>query len=90
MTIVHNITNHEFAYFTDEQVKVGELTYRYINTHCIDAFHTQVDNAFQGKGIAGELYNALIEFARLQHLKIKPSCVYIEKRMMRSHPELMS
>lgn len=53
-------------------------------------YSTRVDDAFQGKGIAGELYNALIAFAQEKGLKIKPSCSYIEVKMQRSHRDLIA
>lgn len=64
------------------------MVYRYLSAHKIDAFHTKVDLALLGKGIAGELYNALIAFAQQQKLTIRPSCSYIEMRMRRSHSNL--
>lgn len=87
--INHNLDNFEFEYITETGVKAGKLRYRYIKDNMIDAYTTKVDEAFQGKGIAGELYNALIAFAQENNLKIKPSCSYIDVKMQRSHRELI-
>lgn len=89
MQIIHNAEQGEFGYFEDE-VKMGKLRYRYIKDNVIDVFSTKVDEAFQGKGIAGQLYLAIIEFAKENQLKIKPSCSYIDVKMQRTHPELMA
>lgn len=89
MQIIHNAEQGEFGYFEDE-VKMGKLRYRYIKADVIDVFSTKVDEAFQGKGIAGQLYLAVIEFAKENQLKIKPSCSYIDVKMQRSHPELIA
>lgn len=88
MPIIHENTAQQFHFITDNQFIAGKLAYRYLSDNHIDVFSTRVDNAFQGQGIAGELYNALIEFAVQQQLKITPSCSYIATKMARSHPEL--
>lgn len=62
--INHNLADFVFEYFTENNLKAGTLRYRYIKENVIDAYSTRVDDAFQGKGIAGELYNALIAFAQ--------------------------
>lgn len=90
MAIIHDQAQQQFIYVTDEQVQAGKLAYRYVSEHKIDVYTTRVAEAFQGKGIAGELYQAVIAFAVEQNLKIKPSCSYIEKRMERANPELMA
>lgn len=88
--INHNLDDFVFEYVDENGVKAGKLRYRYTKENVIDAYSTRVDEAFQGKGIAGELYNALIVFAQENELKIKPSCSYIEVKMQRSHQDLMA
>lgn len=90
MSVIHFPEQQQFIYVTENNEKAGRLAYRIINESKIDAYTTKVEEAFQGKGIAAALYNALIEFAQQQQLKIKPSCHYIEKKMERSHPELIA
>lgn len=89
MPIIHQQDTQQFIYLTDNNIQAGRLAYRFLSEQKIDAYTTRVADEFQGKGIAGELYKALIEFAVAENLKIKPSCSYIEKRMERAHPELM-
>lgn len=88
--IKHDLEHFEFSYLSEEGIKVATLRYRYINDNVIDAYTTKVDGAFQGKGIAGELYAALISFAQEKELKIKPSCSYIEVNMQRKHKGLIA
>lgn len=88
--ITHNPDEGEFAYFAEQGEKAGKLRYRYIKAGVIDAYTTKVNEAYQGKGIAGELYAALIAFAQAQGLKIKPSCSYIEVKMRKSHSGLIA
>lgn len=89
MQIIHNAEQGEFGYFENE-VKMGKLRYCYIKDDVIDVFSTKVDEAFQGKGIAGQLYLAVIEFAKEHQLKIKPSCSYIDVKMQRNNPDLIA
>lgn len=90
MPVIHQPNEQQFIYLTEEGIQAGRLAYRYLSEQKIDAYTTRVAEAFQGKGIAGELYQALIEFVIANRLKIKPSCSYIEKRMERANPELMA
>lgn len=89
MPVIHQAEQQQFIYFTEENIQAGRLAYRYLSAQHIDVYTTRVADEFQGKGIAGELYNALIAFAQAENLKIKPSCSYIEKRMARSHSDLI-
>lgn len=59
---------------------VGILTYSYIDNETILADHTYITPQFRSKGIAGELFNFLIDFAQENNLKIKSTCSYISKK----------
>ena len=89
MPIIHNEEQGEGSYL-EGKVKMGKLRYRYIKDDVIDVFTPKVDEAFQGKGIAGKLYSAVIEFAKQNRLKIKPSCSYIDIKMQRNDPDLIA
>lgn len=89
MTIIHNSELGKFSYLDEDNQEIGKLFYRQIDERKIDAFSTQVAPQAQGKGVAGELYKALIAFAQEHHLKIKPSCSYIAVKMQREQSELM-
>ncbi|WGE32698.1 N-acetyltransferase [Actinobacillus genomosp. 2] len=90
MQIIHDKENFEIAYIDQNHQKMGRLRYRYLSDSVIDVFTTKVDPEFQGKGIAGELYKAVIAFAEQNHLKIKPSCSYIDVKMQRTHKDLIA
>jgi predicted GNAT family acetyltransferase len=45
-----------------------------------------VPEAIGGRGIAGKLVQAAVDFAQAQGLKIDPQCAYAEA-WMRRHPE---
>jgi uncharacterized protein len=48
--------------------------------------HTGVPAALRGRGIAAQLVQAALEFARGKGLKVRPDCSYAEVYMQR-HPE---
>ncbi|MCW3465530.1 GNAT family N-acetyltransferase [Chitinophaga nivalis] len=48
--------------------------------------HTEVPEALEGRGIAGQLAKYVLEYARENHLKVKPLCPYVNAYMKR-HPE---
>lgn len=85
--IKHNEAEQAFGYFIGEK-QIAWLAYRYRNESLIDAYHTKVLPEFEGQGIASDLYNALIEFAQSEQLKIKPSCRYIQIQLARKNPEM--
>lgn len=90
MKIEHYPEQQLFVYLNEVGQQAGRLRYRFISADKIDVFSTVVEPAFQGKGIAGELYLAMITFVQQHQLRVKPSCSYIEKRIERSHPNLIA
>jgi predicted GNAT family acetyltransferase len=50
--------------------------------------HTGVPAALRGRGIAAQLVQAALEFARSKGLKVRPDCSYAEVYMQR-HPETL-
>ncbi len=48
--------------------------------------HTEVPPALQGKGVAGVLVQATLDWARQQQLRVRPTCSYVAG-YMRRHPE---
>jgi predicted GNAT family acetyltransferase len=47
--------------------------------------HTEVPEAIGGRGIAGKLVQAAVDFAQAQGLEIDPQCAYAQA-WMRRHP----
>jgi uncharacterized protein len=52
----------------------------------IDLLHTEVDDRFQGAGLAGKLARASLDAARARHLRVLPTCPYI-RSWIRKHPD---
>jgi uncharacterized protein len=45
--------------------------------------HTEVPPALEGRGIAGALVRAMLEFAEARGLKVYPACSYVRSYMFR-------
>jgi predicted GNAT family acetyltransferase len=52
----------------------------------IHLIHTEVPPSLQGRGYAGELARAALEYARQAHLRVIPSCPFVRSYIER-HPE---
>jgi uncharacterized protein len=52
----------------------------------IDLVHTEVDQRFQGGGLAGQLARASLDSARDRGLAVLPTCPFI-RSWIRKHPE---
>ena len=49
----------------------------------IDVISTVVHEKYQGQGMAGKLFDALMGYVKDNSLKIIPSCSYIEKKLIK-------
>lgn len=51
-----------------------------IEGYKLDIYHTGVDKSYGGRGIAGELVDLVVAYARDENLKIIPTCPYVAKK----------
>ena len=58
--------------------RVAEITYVWSSEYTVIANHTWVDDSLRGQGVARQLLDFLVEFAREKNLKILPTCSYVE------------
>ena len=58
---------------------IGKCDYR-IETNKLDIYHTEVDAAYGGRGLAGKLVDLVVAYARDENLKIIPPCPYVAKK----------
>lgn len=49
-------------------------------------YHTEVSPGQQGKGLAGKLLEAMVNYAREHKLHVVPYCLYVQGQFKR-HPE---
>ncbi len=52
----------------------------------IEITHTEVDDAYEGQGLAGQLARAALDSARDRGLSVLPSCAYMAD-FIGKHPE---
>ena len=68
-------TKGEFIATFDE-TKAGEMTYSWAGADKIIIDHTEVEPAYNGKGVGKEMVYKAVEFARENNLKIIPLCPF--------------
>lgn len=56
---------------------IGLCDYRKKDDGLIEVYHTEVEKAYGGMGIAADLVDCLVDFARDENLKIYPTCSYV-------------
>jgi uncharacterized protein len=79
VNVEHVQSGHKGAFVhTRDGKKLGELTYSRAGTTQVIADHTWVDDSLRGQGVAGHLLDALVAWARADHLTIVPLCPYVK------------
>lgn len=83
-TVRRNPERHRFELVVDGQ-PAGELAYRE-REGVLELVHTEVHDAFQGRGLAAQLARAALDDARAAGQRVMPSCAYVASYIER-HPE---
>lgn len=78
MTIQHQQQGHRGEFFVenDTQQRIAELTYFWNDDTQFIIDHTWVDQSLRGQGVAKQLFDAAVNFAREKNVKILPLCSY--------------
>lgn len=61
------------------------LTYELVG-HALDLMHTVVPEPQRGHGVGEALARAALDYARREHLSVRPSCPFVAA-FIESHPE---
>lgn len=69
----------------DEQNVIGVLTYRLPDDHHVDLVHTEVEEAYGGRGLAGRLVAYAIADISARGKRIVPHCPYVQS-WLKKHP----
>ena len=84
MQIQHQETQRGSEFFIERDGRhIAEITYQYQDEATIVADHTWVDNSLRGQGVARQLLDVLVAFAREKQLKIVPTSSYVDVMFQR-------
>ncbi|NWF90449.1 MAG: N-acetyltransferase [Ignavibacteriaceae bacterium] len=83
MEILHD--EHQQKFYVITENLESHLHYVKLD-NILDLNHTYVPYQLRGKGIAGKLVEAALEYAKQNGFKIIPSCSYVDVYFQR-HPE---
>lgn len=72
---------------SENESKAGEMTYTWAGKDKFIIDHTNVDSAFNGKGVGKKLVLEAVNFARENKLKILPLCPFA-KSVFDKNPDL--
>ncbi|AIF42485.1 GNAT family N-acetyltransferase [Virgibacillus sp. SK37] len=72
--------NHTF-FIGEEDNPLAEISFIPGEGNEIIVDHTVVSEELQGQGVAGQLVERLVQYAREEGLKIKPLCSYAQKKL---------
>ena len=83
--VKHLAAQHQFAVDLGDDKAV--LVYRPLGGEIV-LLHTEVPPAWEGRGIAGDLTRAALEYAREAQLTVRPVCPFVIM-YLRQHPEYL-
>jgi predicted GNAT family acetyltransferase len=83
MQIVHNPARCRYELALDGDMAIAD--YRRTGDVMI-VYHTEVPRALEGRGIGSALAKGVLDDARAQGLKVKPTCPFVGAYISR-HPE---
>jgi predicted GNAT family acetyltransferase len=72
-----------FEAFIDGR-RTGMMTYTWAGEERFIIDHTEVEEAYNGKGVGKEMLLAAVEFARKNHKKIIPLCPFAKASFQKS------
>ncbi|MBR8744015.1 GNAT family N-acetyltransferase [Nocardiopsis sp. MG754419] len=84
-TEVKDVPDHRRYVITVDDEEAGYAEYILTDT-MITFTHTEVDRAFEGKGVGGTLIRAALDDARSRGLSVLPMCPFV-KGWIERHPE---
>ena len=74
------------AFFIEENnAGIAEMTFG-IEGNDLKVYHTEVQPAYEGKGLAKKMLEEMVAYSRNNDLKIIPLCPYVHAQFKR-HPE---
>ncbi len=87
MNVQHNPEKRRF--FVEVEGKEAELTYQDMGDDVLNYSSTFTPPELRGKGLAGQVTKAALEYAKDNNKKVTPGCPYVATYIER-HPEYKS
>lgn len=75
---IDDVNQGEFFLENEQGQRIAEISYVWSGEDKIIANHTWVDDSLRGQGMARQLLDTLVDFARKKQLKIVPTCSYVD------------
>ena len=66
-------------YLENNGQRIGKMEYMFAGPQKMVIIHTEVDDAWKGKGLGSGLVKAGVDYAREHHKKIQPFCKFAKK-----------
>ncbi|MDP9048781.1 MAG: N-acetyltransferase [Bacteroidota bacterium] len=66
-------------FIEDGDKRIGEMHYIFAGPSKMIIDHTEVDEAYEGRGLGKQLVKAGIDYAREHQMKILPLCLFAKK-----------
>lgn len=79
MDVKLNLDQCESQAFDGDE-KVGYCQYQVKEDKLWDIQHTVVNKAYGGKGLAGKLLDAVVDYAKENEIKLIPTCSYAKRK----------
>lgn len=77
--IQHQETSSRGAFVIERDGRrIAEMTYTRSNPSLVVVDHTFVDPSLRGQGVARQLQDAMVAWARANHTKVVPVCSYVK------------
>jgi predicted GNAT family acetyltransferase len=83
--IVDNPEHHRVEARSDDGDLTGFSQY-YVRDGAYVFFHTEVDDEFEGRGIASQIAQGVVDFVRGRGMPLVPECSFI-RSWLRKHPD---
>jgi predicted GNAT family acetyltransferase len=77
--------NRGAFYLEEEGKQFGEMVIG-ISETTLTVYHTEVEPELEGKGLAKQMFDAMVDYARKENLQVLPLCEYVHLQFRR-HPD---
>ena len=76
INLILNEEGHGAFFIMEKEKRIAEMVFG-IHDGQLTVYHTEVDPAAEGKGLAGQLLQEMVKYAREKNLQVIPLCPYV-------------